>query len=132
MRETTEPGRPPSGRGGFSLIEVLVAMIILAVGLLALEGLAIGAARHVAVANQTTQYTNIAGERLETALDLARRGGIPTSSNDPLPNGTLVQTVVVPNAVGLDVLYDITVVVTPPATNNLNLQPVTLRGSYLQ
>lgn len=132
MTETTERSGPPDGRGGFTLIEVLVAMIILAVGLLALEGLAIGAARHVAVANQMTQYTNIAGERLEMSLDLARTGVNPGSTDELLPNGTRVQRVVVENGVAGTILFNITVTVTPPSTNALNLQPVTLRGSHLR
>jgi type IV pilus modification protein PilV len=53
---------------GFSLIEVLIAMIILAVGLLALESLGIGAARTVRRAQVQSTYTATAASLMEATL----------------------------------------------------------------
>jgi len=53
---------------GFSLIEVLIAMIILAVGLLALESLGIGAARTVHRAQVQSTYTATAADLMERTL----------------------------------------------------------------
>jgi prepilin-type N-terminal cleavage/methylation domain-containing protein len=125
------PARRLRGREGFSLIEVLAAMVILAVGLLALESMAIGAARQVAAANRTTEYTLIARDRLEVALDGARDNVAPQSGVETLPNGTSIATVANGQALGGGTLWSVAVTVTPPSTVT-NVQPVTLRGSYLQ
>ena len=45
---------------GFTLIEVVVAMVILALGLLGLEALGIGAARSIATADRQSGYATIA------------------------------------------------------------------------
>jgi prepilin-type N-terminal cleavage/methylation domain-containing protein len=125
------PLRRLRGREGFSLIEVLAAMVILAVGLLALESMAIGAARQVAAANRTTEYTLIARDRLEVALDGARANVAPQNGVENLPNGTSIATVANGQAVAGGTLWNVSVTVTPPSTVT-NVQPVTLRGSYLQ
>ena len=62
--ETAAP-RPDAG---FSLIEVLIAMIILSVGLLALEALGIGAARSVRRAQVQSNYATTAQGLLEQTL----------------------------------------------------------------
>ena len=62
----TEPA--PRADAGFSLIEVLIAMIILSVGLLALESMAIGAARAVRRAAVQSNYTAIAQDLLERTM----------------------------------------------------------------
>jgi prepilin-type N-terminal cleavage/methylation domain-containing protein len=119
-------------RDGFTLIEVLAAMVILAVGLLALEGMAIGAARQVAAANRTTEFTLVATQELETALDRLRNNQGVASSVETLPSGARVETMVAQNGIGGGTVFDVTVVVTPPSTSNLNLRPVTIRGSYFR
>ena len=60
----------PASRGdaGFSLIEVLIAMIILSVGLLALESLGIGAARTVHRAQVQSTYAATATDVMEQTL----------------------------------------------------------------
>lgn len=63
-------------RAGFTLIEVLAAMIILAVGLLALEALGIYAARSVTLAQRQTEYTLVASRHLEAAIDSIDRLGV--------------------------------------------------------
>jgi type IV pilus modification protein PilV len=62
----TEP--TPRADAGFSLIEVLIAMIILSVGLLALEALGIGAARTVRRAEVQSDYAATAQDLLERTL----------------------------------------------------------------
>lgn len=62
----TEP--TPRADAGFSLIEVLIAMIILSVGLLALEALGIGAARTVRRAEVQSDYAAIAQDLLEQTM----------------------------------------------------------------
>lgn len=135
MGETDlEPAAAPRGdRGGFSLVEVLIAMVVLAVGLLALESLAIGASRSIATANRMTEYTLIASQQLESVQERARTGGNPASSDVRLANGTRVQTVVQRNnATGT--LWTISVTVTPPAAGvgNARLTPTTVTGLVSQ
>ena len=92
MAAETEATRGPRGRAGFTLIEVLIAMVILSVGLLALEGLAIGASRRVATANRLTEFTLIATHELETTLEGLRKSPVVNPGDDAwdLPNGTEV------------------------------------------
>ncbi len=128
----TDP-RPPVRRdAGFSLIEVLVAMVILAVGLLAIEAMAIGAARQIASANRTTEYTLLATEQLETELRRLREGQAP-QAGDFSRDGARVQVVPASQAVagaggangGSGTLWTVVVTVTPPATLT-NVRPVTV------
>ena len=72
----TEPS--PRADAGFSLIEVLIAMIILSVGLLALESLGIGAARTVRRAQVQSNYAATAQDLLERTL--VRASQSPTTA----------------------------------------------------
>lgn len=70
----TDQTRYP-GDSGFTLIEVLVAMVILAVGLLTLQALGVGAARSIALAQKQSEYAVLASSHLEDATELVRSGG---------------------------------------------------------
>jgi prepilin-type N-terminal cleavage/methylation domain-containing protein len=59
---------------GFTLIEVMVAMIILAVGLLGLQALGIGAIRAVHQGQKNTEFAVVAASHLEQAAHDVRRG----------------------------------------------------------
>lgn len=72
----TEPS--PRADAGFSLIEVLIAMIILSVGLLALEALGIGAARSVRRAQVQSDYATTAQDLMERTL--VRASQAPTTA----------------------------------------------------
>jgi prepilin-type N-terminal cleavage/methylation domain-containing protein len=63
---------------GFTLIEVMVAMVILAVGLLSLEALAIGSARSISIADRQSGYATIASDSLESAVHQLRAGTVPS------------------------------------------------------
>jgi type II secretion system protein I len=135
VRTATEAGGPRPDRGGFTLIEVLIAMVILAVGLLALEAMAIGASQSIATANRMTEYTLIASQRLETVLEQARDPNQnPASADDVLANGTLVSTNVQTNAQGAaGTLFTVTVTVTPPAgASNTPPTPTRVTGRVLR
>lgn len=62
---TERAARPDAG---FTLIEVLIAMVILAIGLLAVESLGIGAARSVQRARVQSAYSALASDELEQAM----------------------------------------------------------------
>lgn len=72
---------------GFTLIEVLVAMLILAIGFLGLEALGIGAAKSVAMANRQSQYAKVTSDSLESAMHQLRAGTIPSNFCIDLPRG---------------------------------------------
>ncbi len=124
---TSDVGAPGTGREGFTLVEVLVAMVILAIGLLALEALGIGAARAVARADVQSEYTALATQRMEETLMRIRQGLTVTTGATPVGTAT-VTTDVVPVVVVAGSLreYTVTVTVTPPSNPHLKLQPVTL------
>lgn len=63
---------PPRGRGGFTMIEVLIAMVILAVGLLALGAMGIGSAQMVNRADRQSEYATAATDTLERVLGRIR------------------------------------------------------------
>lgn len=75
------------GESGFTLIEVLVAMIILAVGLLALEALGIGAARAIVIAERQSGYVTVASDSLESALHQLRAGTVPDQFCETIDRG---------------------------------------------
>lgn len=50
---------------GFTLIEALIALVVLSVGMLALTGLHVGLARHADLARQRTEATQLAQSKLE-------------------------------------------------------------------
>jgi type IV pilus assembly protein PilV len=121
---------PARRDAGFSLIEVLVAMVILAVGLLAIEAMAIGAARQIASANHTTEYTLLASGQLEAEILRLRTTNQGPQQRDFRVNGARVQVVPVSAAVaGVEgaggTMWTIAVTVTPPSTLT-NVKPVTV------
>lgn len=124
---------PRGGREGFTLIEVLIAMVILAVGLLGLQAMSIGAARMVAKADRHSEFTTMATSELETALNQFRQTGTVTTSTRPVGKATITRT---PSAITTATVDAITVasvavqVTVSPATghNHLNFQPVTVVG----
>jgi prepilin-type N-terminal cleavage/methylation domain-containing protein len=68
----TEPS--PRADAGFSLIEVLIAMVILSVVLLSLKGLSVSAARTTASATRRSRYVEVATDTLERTLSRLREG----------------------------------------------------------
>lgn len=113
--ETRRTESAASGTGGFTLVEVMIALVILAVGLLGLEALGIGAARMVNRSRLESQYVALATGRLERSLASIRAGG-----TGALPD-TTVQRDVVRVQVASTLLsnisnqrrFDVTVTVTP-------------------
>jgi prepilin-type N-terminal cleavage/methylation domain-containing protein len=101
-------------RSGFTLVEVLVAMVILAVGLLGLEALGIGVARSLSLAQRQSQYATLASDSLESALHQLRRGTLPRAfCVDDLPRGDRMSRVVTQSQANL---VEVTVMVIPNAS----------------
>lgn len=68
----SSPRRPAAGdQAGFTLVEALVAMVILSFGLIAVTNLMLVAATSNGVANQSTAATAAASQRLEQLKALA-------------------------------------------------------------
>jgi prepilin-type N-terminal cleavage/methylation domain-containing protein len=121
----------PRGREGFTLVEVLVAMVILAVGLLALEALGIGAARAVARADLQSEYTSLATARMEETL-LRIRQGLPQNEGVQQVGNTTVTTLVDETPVGTRTQYTVTIDVAPRTSANLRLQTVRVVGREIR
>jgi type IV pilus modification protein PilV len=123
-----------SGRQGFTLIEVLVSMVILAIGLLALEALAVGAARMTVRADRESQYATVATDQMESLLETIDRGQNPgAGGRTTRPDGAVIETVVTRAVVGDgQAVYTVQVTVTPPASRTWNLDPITVVGRAFQ
>lgn len=59
-------------------MEVLVSMVIVAVGLFGLQALGIVAARGLAIADSRSRYATLASDSLASALHQLRRGVVPS------------------------------------------------------
>lgn len=73
---------------GFTLIEVLVALVILSIGILGLASLQTVSLNFNAVANQTSQATALAydmADRMRANLPAARAGAYDIAVQDPEP-----------------------------------------------
>lgn len=122
---TRRNDRPPAD-AGFSLLEVLVAMVILSVGLLALEGVAVGAARTSAHASRRSMYTAVATDALERTMSALREGqaapaspiGITGTSGRTIAYAavTVVDNGVLASPSPPQRQYDVSVKVTPVLT----------------
>ncbi len=77
----------PAGENGFTLIEVLIGLIILAIGVLAIAGMQITSIRGTYFSNNLSQASVIAQDRLEflKGLPLAD-ASLNTGDYDDLPN----------------------------------------------
>lgn len=78
---TTDRSRA-AGEGGFTLIEVLIAMVILAVGLMGLEALGVGASRMVNRAERQGALVAVASDTLERTLSRFRTAASPAALPD--------------------------------------------------
>jgi type IV pilus assembly protein PilV len=111
---TGAPARPGRRSGGFTLIEVLIALVILAVGLLGLEALGIGATRMVNKARRESQFVAVATSELERVTGRIRGGQSPAGGTVSVPNGTMVTAVAQAGS-----LWTVTVTVTPATSTKL-------------
>ena len=68
-RKSREQGLPAIGVAGFTLIEVLVAIVILTVGLLAVGTMQISAIRGNFMSGNTSIALSLASERMEDLLN---------------------------------------------------------------
>ncbi|HEX8273837.1 MAG TPA: prepilin-type N-terminal cleavage/methylation domain-containing protein [Longimicrobiaceae bacterium] len=78
---TTDRARR-AGEDGFTLIEVLIAMVILSVGLLGLEALGVGASRMVNRAERQGALVAVASDTLERTLSRIRTAANPAGLPD--------------------------------------------------
>jgi type IV pilus assembly protein PilV len=76
----------PGPRAGFTLIEVMVAMMLLSLGLLAVAGLAATSARAVRGGGAQTRAAAIAQSRFDSLSSVP----CPARTVPPLPDGTVV------------------------------------------
>jgi prepilin-type N-terminal cleavage/methylation domain-containing protein len=76
-----------SGEKGFTLVEVLIGLVILAIGILAIAGMQITSIRGSSFSNNLTQASVIAQERLEFLKSLPLTdASLNTGDYNDLPN----------------------------------------------
>jgi len=76
-KEKREQGLPAIGAAGFTLIEVLVAVVILVFGLLAVGSMQISAIRGNFMSGNTSMAISLASEKMEDLLNRANYSGDP-------------------------------------------------------
>lgn len=69
--------RRPAGRGGFTLIEVMIAIVILAIGVIALMGSSAMVTRMIGSGRHSTQAIEVATRRLENLRRAAYSTAVP-------------------------------------------------------
>ena len=93
--KTTESGavRLLRDERGFTLVEVVAAFMIMAVGLLAVEAMGIGAARLVSRAERLSEYNSLAVSELEQRLSDVRLGNAVSAGSPVQLQGATMQTI---------------------------------------
>ena len=108
--------RRPRGADGFTLVEVLIAMVILAFGLMYVEALGIGAAKLVGRSERQGDFMAHATSRLESTMAQIRQGPTPTPAADrteQIPGASMRTQASLANR-----LWTVTVTVTPTGHDN--------------
>lgn len=123
------PTKPPrmAEKQGFTLIEVLIALVILAIGILGLEALGIYAIRAVAQADRNSRSAAVATLYLEDGLQKIRVGRRPRSCSKTLvPSLDAVsRTATISTVPSTPSMIEVTV--TPASRGRVEL-PYTVRG----
>ena len=105
--------RPPRGRGGFTLVELLISLALSVVGLLGLLALQLVSIRGNAASRSFSEATALAQERLE-ALQLVPYASLSLQDNQASP-----ETHLAPNPGSTtQQLYTRTTTITVDAANN--------------
>lgn len=117
------PEAPVSPRrdAGFSMIEVLIAFVILAVGLLSLEALGIGAARMVTRAERQGEFATAASDTLEGVMFRLRNGiAVASPSTHAIDGASMtITTSATPVADG-NVMWNVSALVVPAQSKVLS------------
>jgi type II secretory pathway pseudopilin PulG len=110
-------------RSGASLLEVMIAMVILSVGLLALQAFAMSAVRSLALAERTTRSSAAAVTSLEQAIGQLLLDSIPADLECLLQDGSSFRR----DALEEPALerYRVSVSLTPPPSHSA-LRPIYL------
>ena len=99
-----------SKKEGFSLIEVLIGLTLLAIGLLAIAGLQVTSVRGNFFSNNLMQATYVAQDRLEFLKNISYTDGALNTGNHP--NGT-VRIPDLPGGIIFNRSYNVTTVNDP-------------------
>ena len=126
---------PARQEGGFTLIEVLAAMLILAVGLLGLEALGIGASRMVVRAEKESRFSTLASRQLEDAMRAVRQNpatGVSCTTTIAVATTTIrpdTVCVTVEAVTGLAAARRVTVSIRPSRGGAVPVQPFTVSST---
>ena len=82
---------PPADRGGFTLIEVMIAVVILAIGVIALMGSSAMVTRMIGAGKHSTQAVEVATRRIEN-LRRAAYASTPPCTDAAFASGTATGT----------------------------------------
>jgi prepilin-type N-terminal cleavage/methylation domain-containing protein len=99
-------------QGGFTLIEVLIALTIFAVGLLAMAAMQTSAIRMNSTAGHLTEISSWSMDRLETLMGLPYTDPQLAAGNHPdpaPPNGYAINWTVAPGPVAKTIVITLTV-----------------------
>lgn len=127
MRSVTA-GRTLRERG-FTLIEVLIAMVILAIGLMGLQALGVRSVRSLGEADRNSRAAATATRVLENALGQLRMSALPARMCQTLANGDVVSREV--DVMANRRLVQVTVTVTPEPRGTVPRPFTTQSHSYL-
>jgi prepilin-type N-terminal cleavage/methylation domain-containing protein len=112
--------RGPRGERGFTLIEVLIAMVLLGIALMAIVPLGVISARQVSLADRNSRSAATATRYLEDALQQIRQGTYPAQCSLEFLNGDKVVREIQPGNNSIPAIpWRVTVTVTPKPTTGL-------------
>lgn len=119
-----EIGRPPRGEAGFTMVEVIVALVILTVGILALAGATGVIVRQINTADVATKRA----QALETAIETVRVQDFDSIDAGSVTTGSYT---VDWNSVSLTTTKVVQFVTTGPGMQNRVGYPPMLSGSVV-